>query len=429
MKSLKFRILAILGVTLALCAASIVVFIEFSRQEDAARPLLDHLSRYTEYLADDIGSPPNLTRAQEISDRIRIKIAIFHGEISWKTDKQMKIPEEARAALVQSSSLVTPSSYFIYFLRGPFTYVFEIPKIHELHFKVHWVILLILVLIGILGAGSYAVVSSLRPIQWIYDFTRKMRRGDLSARVPLLKGDELGNLGVEINELASRFQNLLESKRQLLLAISHEVRTPLTRAIVSAEFIEDVKVRESLVRDLKEMSQLTEEILEAESVSSQHFRLNRESVYASQLLEELVRERFSTQRDRVELQLTESSETWSCDIARLKLVLRNLIENALNHSGRSEKKIVVSLKETKEKVLFSVRDFGKGVAPEHIPHLTEAFYRTDSSRRRHTGGYGLGLYLCRMVVEAHGGRIQIDSKIDEGTEISIEFPRATKSPN
>jgi signal transduction histidine kinase len=193
--------------------------------------------------------------------------------------------------------------------------------------------------------------------------------------------------------------------------------------MVSAEFVDDSSVKESLVKDLKEMSRLTEEILEAESVGSQHFRLNREKVFASVLLDEVLMERFDTQMSRLQVFANTSLELWNCDITRVKLVIRNLVENAINHSGRVDKPVEIYLDESKEEVRIRVKDHGQGVAPEHLPHLTEAFYRTDSSRRRHTGGYGLGLYLCRLVVEAHRGKIQIQSKIAEGTSIEIIFPR------
>ncbi len=69
-----------------------------------------------------------------------------------------------------------------------------------------------------------------------------------------------------------------------------------------------------------------------------------------------------------------------------------------------------------------VEDFGKGINQEHIPFLTEPFYRADPSRQRKTGGYGLGLYLCRMIVQAHGGRLAIQSQQNQGTQVICEFP-------
>ncbi|TVQ80969.1 MAG: sensor histidine kinase [Bradymonadales bacterium] len=428
-QSLFAKLLTIFLMSMGSLALVAYGLIELSRSKDPDRPVMDNLSRYAEYLASDIGSPPNLTRAQEISDRVRINIAIFHGEISWKTNADMPIPERARQALVQPSTVTTKTAYFIFFTRGPFTFVFEIPKVNEFEWRA-WRLIVAGVLAFLILLFSYQAVSrTLKPLSWIREGAIRMGRGDFQTRLPEIKGDELGELAVEINEMGSRIEKLLESKRQLLLAISHEVRTPLTRALVSAEFIKDRSVKDALVADLKEMGKLTEEILEAENMGSRHFQLNLERCRASDILLQIVEDKFEAQKDRLEIHCQESSLDWTCDITRMKLVWKNLIENALTHSGKSERAVQLRLEETPDLVSFEVRDYGQGVSSEHIPHLTEAFYRTDASRRRHTGGYGLGLYLCRLVVEAHGGKIKIESQVAQGTRVRTQVPRQVSLKN
>jgi signal transduction histidine kinase len=76
----------------------------------------------------------------------------------------------------------------------------------------------------------------------------------------------------------------------------------------------------------------------------------------------------------------------------------------------------------KEEVALSIRDYGSGISAEDLEHITEPFYRADSARQRSTGGYGLGLYLCHQIVQAHGGRIKITSQIDVGTTVSVFLP-------
>ena len=102
--------------------------------------------------------------------------------------------------------------------------------------------------------------------------------------------------------------------------------------------------------------------------------------------------------------------------------MKNLIDNALKHS-EGQQLPQVSLQSQSDGVLIRVRDFGAGIDAADISHLTEPFYRADPSRQRGTGGYGLGLYLCRVIAEAHGGLLQISSELGQGTEVSVVLPR------
>ena len=108
------------------------------------------------------------------------------------------------------------------------------------------------------------------------------------------------------------------------------------------------------------------------------------------------------------------------DRLRFSLLLRNLINNALRYG--EERPITIDVKFFAEKALLTVADKGKGIAAEHIDHLTEPFYRADSSRQRQTGGFGLGLYLCKLIAEAHGGHLELQSTEGEGTIVLVSIP-------
>jgi signal transduction histidine kinase len=105
------------------------------------------------------------------------------------------------------------------------------------------------------------------------------------------------------------------------------------------------------------------------------------------------------------------------DTPRLRLLLRNLIHNALQHSGSLEP-VEIRLQVVDDRYQIRVTDHGSGIAEEHLASLTEPFYRVDPARRRETGGYGLGLYLCRLVAEAHGGTLEIESTPKRGTTVT-----------
>ncbi len=138
----------------------------------------------------------------------------------------------------------------------------------------------------------------------------------------------------------------------------------------------------------------------------------------------LVREVVSTQfaAAALGLELDASIEPVQADPMRLKLLLRNLIDNALRHSAGAARAPVVSLRrEAGGRIALAVRDFGPGVTPEQLQRMTEPFYRTDSARTRAAGGVGLGLYLCRLVAQAHGAELRL-GRAEPGLEATVLLP-------
>jgi signal transduction histidine kinase len=110
------------------------------------------------------------------------------------------------------------------------------------------------------------------------------------------------------------------------------------------------------------------------------------------------------------------------DAARTKLLLKNLLDNAVRHTPGDAPAPQIRLITDDQQAVLTVTDHGHGTEARHLPHLTEPFYRVDPSRRRETGGYGLGLYLCRMIVEAHDGQLQIESTAGKGTQVTVRLP-------
>ena len=124
-------------------------------------------------------------------------------------------------------------------------------------------------------------------------------------------------------------------------------------------------------------------------------------------------------RDRIVLELT--PVRLEVDSLRFRLLLKNLLDNACHYSGEGSP-IDVKTTIVDQAVELEVSDIGVGMAEHEIARLTEAFYRPDSARQRGTGGYGLGLYLCRLIAEAHGGDISIESRPGKGTRVSVSLP-------
>jgi signal transduction histidine kinase len=244
--------------------------------------------------------------------------------------------------------------------------------------------------------------------------------GELTHRIKTKRKDEFGELAQTVNHMADDIEQMLEAKRQLLLAISHELRSPITRAKVALSLMDSSNLKQGLVDDLDEMERLIHELLEAERLKSKHHVLNLSEISLNTLLQEVVGRHFQSQP--LKLHLAENLPILALDDTRLKFVIKNLLDNALKHQKKDQPAIEMSTRSDQKTIKLMIKDKGVGIAAEHLPHLSEPFYRADSSRQRKTGGYGLGLYLVRLIIEAHGGTLQIESELGQGTCVVIELP-------
>lgn len=383
-----------------------------------------HLVRYLEYIQADVGSPPELARARAITDTLSVNVYYFGPDDNWAStsiplDLDTVRPHKRFIEKGIEYTLGNNDNYEILISRHPdYTLAFSVKHAGN-HF--HWhSVMPITILLLILLTLYLATKRLFAPIATIKAGIAKIGQGELDHRIEVKRRDELGDLADTINGMAGDIQQMLEAKRQLLLAISHELRSPLTRAKVAVELMKDQAQRDEINHDLNEMEGLIEELLETERLSVRHNILNKSQQSLNKLITELREEYFPYQP--ITTKIPEHDIIVSIDRARIKLLLKNLLNNALAHTpaGSDSPKIILSKQDAT--IIIKVVDHGTGIAKEHIPHLTEPFYRADPARQRKTGGYGLGLYLCQVITEAHDGQLNIDSHIGQGTTVTVSLP-------
>jgi signal transduction histidine kinase len=273
----------------------------------------------------------------------------------------------------------------------------------------------------VLVAVAYLWVRTLlRPLADIRAGAIRYGAGDFSQPIPARTPDELGELARQVNGMADGLHGLLDAKRELLLAISHELRSPLTRARLNAELVDEGAARDALLRDLGEMRDLITDLLESERLTAGHAALRTEPADLNALVREVVAQSFADRAPR--LALAADLPALAVDATRIRLLLRNLLDNALRHSAGDALPPVVTTAFDSDSVTLQVRDHGPGVDEAQLPLLAQAFYRPDSARRRATGGVGLGLYLCRLVAQAHGGSMSLRNA-HPGLQIDVTLPR------
>jgi signal transduction histidine kinase len=215
---------------------------------------------------------------------------------------------------------------------------------------------------------------------------------------------------------------LLDAKRALLLGISHELRTPLSRMRLTLEFLDDKDNVESLKAEIVEMEKIVVSLLEAERLNSPHAQLSRTDVIVSDLVNELLDDFFSREVDRISVELPDEPVTVSVDEARITLLLKNLISNALRYSKPEDGLIELTISTADHELAMTVTDRGAGLSEDQAEHIGEPFYRSDASRARESGGTGLGLYLAALIAKAHGGSLTLLDTKGHGASLEVRIP-------
>jgi len=391
--------------------------------EDNIRP---HITQYLEYVYADIGSPPDRARAQELAEHLNLEIQIIDQQGHWSSSGRLSTMDDfddEHGFLVNGKQyyhVKDGQQHYLMVRDGDATLLFNVPDVREQRqgFKGWYPLIILLLLLLLL---YHATRRLFKPINTINDGVQKFGAGDMDHRIHIKRKDELGELANNFNTMADDIQQMLDAKRQLLLAISHELRSPLTRARVAVELLDEEDKKAAIVQDINEMESLIEELMETERLSSRHTTLNKSHCDIVELVNELVATNFCDAD--ITTRLPETAVTLDIDVARIKLLLKNLLDNAVRHTPETSTAPEIQLSADKDNVIITVNDHGNGIDAIHLPHLTEPFYRVDPSRQRETGGYGLGLYLCRMIAEAHGGELDIKSEEGKGTRVVVTLQR------
>jgi signal transduction histidine kinase len=401
-----------------------------------------HMALHIDYVLADVGSPPSIDRAKGIVGRVPMDIMLRGPDLAWQSDSRFPPLDSvgfARSTLVQpfvntdttgwtrTVELVEFARYeqraYVKIRDGDYEIIFASPRFSEPPHPNLTTPAIGLVAVVVLAACYFAVRWLLQPVHWIQAGTSRMAAGDLSYRIPDKRKDDLGDLAAGINRMADEVGEMLEAKRQLLLAISHELRSPLTRAKVALEFLDDESIKNNLLHDIKEMERLIADLLESERLNTRHSKLQLAELDLGDLISGLLQAEFADHSARLGLDVAPGPLLVEADATRLRLLVKNLVENALRYSPEGGRPVEVAATSAGEGVEIRVTDFGRGMSPRDLARATEPFYRADPARSRATGGLGLGLYLCRRIAEAHGGSLAIRSELGSGTEVTVRLPR------
>lgn len=295
--------------------------------------------------------------------------------------------------------------------------------------------ILIASLIAALGA---LIVSALllrqltQPLRRLARATEQISLEKLGPRLPVHSKDELGQLSAAFNRMIERLERSEKLRRQMIADIAHELRTPLTvlqgnlQALREGVFEATPENIASIHEESLILTRLVNDLRELSLAEAGELPLKKQPTNLSELIRRLAAN-FQPQLDEKQIKLIvevpEKPITIDIDPDRIGQVFLNLLSNAQRHTP-AEGRITVAVREAPTELQISVTDTGPGIASEDLPYVFERFWRGDKSRSRHSGGSGLGLAIAKQLVEAHGGRIWVESHQGGGTTFTFALPKS-----
>lgn len=228
--------------------------------------------------------------------------------------------------------------------------------------------------------------------------------------------------------------NLDQMKKDFIANVSHELRTPIsllqgyTESIVDGVVTEPDEIRDSLavvLDESKRLNRLVNELLNVARMDVEGLSVEKEVQPIDDLLDKM-KAKYRMQAEDLDLTMEFNSgndnQMWDYDMDRMDQVLTNLIDNASRYTQPGDTIAVTTAKDNRYNILY-ISDTGTGIAPEHLQQVFDRFYKVDASRKRGKQGTGLGLFICKMIIEEHGGKIEVESELGKGTTFIIKLPQ------
>ncbi|MBM3167469.1 MAG: HAMP domain-containing protein [Chloroflexi bacterium] len=270
----------------------------------------------------------------------------------------------------------------------------------------------------------------LSPVRVLTTAAESLGHGDFSQRVQIKDKGELGELANAFNSMANDLERAELLRRNLVADVAHELRTPLSNLRGYLEAVSDgiVKPDVNTIRSLNEeamlLSRLVDDLQELSLAEAGKIKLTRQPEQIADLVKQAVaaaQPQATAKGPSLVANLPDHLPSVHIDHQRVIQVLHNLIENAIAHTAEGGT-VTIDARQHQNQVEVSITDTGEGIPPEDLPYIFERFYRVDKSRARATGGTGLGLTIAKRLIEAHGGKIEVQSEPGKGSRFTFTLP-------
>ncbi len=369
------------------------------------------VSEYTRVMAS---TAPDQETARKLAEDLDLKIRYEGPEGTWETHPGLPSVQEVQGYKRWHDFYLAPGAK-----GGTYLVSWDIgQRMTEAHNRMLW--WLHVFMVAIVFTAYLVIRRSLRPLRSLHEGVTRLSEGELDVVVPNQTRNEFGVLTEAFNQMVRRIRDMVRARDQLLLDVSHELRSPLTRIKVALELLPEGEKRRRIASDIGEMEAMITELLELERLRDGHgIRAERQDLMP--ILHEMA-ESFQDRPPGVRIAPAPPEVLLEIDGDRIRTVLRNLLENAIKYSLPDSGPVEISVSQDPETVTVRVTDDGPGIPETDLANLFEPFFRVDRSRSKKSGGYGLGLSICKRILEAHGGTITAENNSGRGATFTLTFP-------
>lgn len=376
-----------------------------------------------DYVTNVAATQPNLAEARRMADKLDFDVRYEGPDGStWATVDWL--PTAAKARTYQNHWALGGTGYYVAAAPNGGTYVFHWKFRRKTLYAHHLLLLATLAIMTVTIFVTHMVIRRmLQPLRVLGDGVARLSAGQLDTILPAPSHDEFGALTNGFNEMVGRVREMILARDQLLVDVSHELRSPITRMRVAVELLPEAAGRAGMVADLAEMEAMIAELLELERLrDGRGLRTERLDLTA------IVRDVAAAFHDRtpgVRIASLPREIIVDADGEKIRTVLRNLLENAVKYALPDSHPVEIAAACDDSTVVLTVSDDGPGIPAEDRATIFDPFFRVNRSRTKAPVGYGLGLSICKRVIEAHGGTITLKPNTPRGCVFEVTLPVAT----
>jgi signal transduction histidine kinase len=418
--SVRHSVFVRLVTIMVLMAATLMVMVGMFFWAMVIPDVHESITRVVEQYARVVAATsPDYETAKRLVGPLDIQIRYEGPRGNWTTLENLPTVAEAR---LEHHGMLGPVRTIVPAADGG-NYLFSWSIGGKLYAAHQLMLVLLLALMVIVFLSAYAVLRGLlRPLRALGAGVTQLSEGQLDVVVPSKRRDEFGVLAEAFNAMVGRVRDMLRARDQLLLDVSHELRSPIARMKVALELLPEDRNRLGLSADLAEMESMITEILELERLrDGRGIHTTRQDLLP--ILRDVV-ERFEDRPPGVRIVRMPQSLVLGLDAERMRSVFRNVLENAIKYSLPDSRAVEIAVTQTEAHVTIRITDDGPGIPSQDLASLFEPFFRADRSRSRKTGGYGLGLSICKRIMEGHGGSISAENNVGRGSTFVVTLPRS-----
>ena len=265
---------------------------------------------------------------------------------------------------------------------------------------------------------NYFIQYNLKPIKLMKKRILSLREGNLTDKIAIISNDELSDLSKAMNKMVEEIKSLLGQKQQLLLDVSHELRSPLARMLLLIEMIPEHKNQKRLIEEIVFLEGMISNLLLSDKLSIPYSNLEYQQIRVDHLIIKTL-DVINLGKHVVDINNLIPKEYVLVDETKMIIAIRNIVENALKYSDPLET-IALDINKDKNNTTISIKSIGPEIIEDEKENLFKPFFRS-KIQKNHASGFGLGLTICKKIIDAHGGVLELKTN-GKKTTFNIKIP-------